>query len=210
MNEISNLLIASGLAPELIDVIIGTGDAKMTFNSVNASYICEQGAVHKDYLFHLFDLFKDYVKADAPTEYSRVDARTVKTHISYYFATLSLPLFHTFAEMFYVRVEGTRNVIKVIPSNIGLLLTPRALAYWIMDDGTKTNRGGVTLCTDSFTLQEVMLLKGVLEDKYNFTCTLHRKKADSARIYISGRCLDQLSNIVKPYMHESFMYKITR
>ena len=30
-----------------------------------------------------------------------------------------------------------------------------SLAFWIMDDGQQVKRGGVTLCTDSFDLEEV-------------------------------------------------------
>ena len=47
---------------------------------------------------------------------------------------------------------------KVIQSNIGDYLTPISLAFWIGDDGSWNSVGPyVTLCTDSFTLEEVEL-----------------------------------------------------
>lgn len=44
---------------------------------------------------------------------------------------MQLPCFNTFRDMFYIA-----NV-KIVPDNIYQLLTPRGLAFWIMDDGSK-------------------------------------------------------------------------
>lgn len=78
-----------------------------------------------------------------------------------------------------------------------------------MDDGQYVKNGGLTLCTDNFTTEEVFLLKEVLESKYNLVCTLHNKK-DNLRIYISGKSLPNLTQIVGPYMHPSFDYKLMK
>lgn len=181
----------------------------MTFSEVSAtaSFIHEQGSPHKDYLYHLFDVFKSFSDKLEPIEYSRLDKRNGVTSYSYYFNTISLGIFYHFATLFYVRVPDTRKVIKLVPALIGELLTPRALAYWIMDDGQYVKRGGLTLCTDSFTLEEVMLLKGVLQTKFGLSCTLH-KKGKNKRIYISGLSMPQLNLLVGQYMHPSFMYKL--
>jgi hypothetical protein len=48
---------------------------------------------------------------------------------------------------------------KHIPTNIAEEFTHRSLAIWIMVDGQQVKRGGVTLCTDSFDLEEVNILK---------------------------------------------------
>lgn len=129
-----NLIIMATepLSQELKDIIVGTllGDAKMTFSNIgNAAYIYEQGALHKEFLFFVFGLFGTYVGKQLPVEYNRVDKRTGKTHTSYYFSTITSSIFYPFAAMFYQRVPGTRKVIKVLPSTIYELLTPRALAY---------------------------------------------------------------------------------
>ena len=70
------------------------------------------------------------------------------------------------------------------------LLTPRAIAFWIIDDGQYTKRGGVTLCTDNFTFYEVLNLIFILEMKFNLVCTIHTKNYSNRtkkyyRIYIS-------------------------
>lgn len=42
-----------------------------------------------------------------------------------------------------------------------------------MGDGSRKNKG-LLLCTDSFTIQEVVLLMNILIIKYNLKCTLHK------------------------------------
>ena len=57
--------------------------------------------------------------------------------------------------------------VKIIPNNIGELLTEIGLAYWLMGDGFyRKNRGGVFICTDSYTPKEVELLVETLMNKF--------------------------------------------
>lgn len=207
------------------DILVGTllGDGKLVFdqNMIKASYAAEQGSVHKSYLYHLWDIFKDICVHDEPVKYDKFDKRSGKTHTSYYFSTLSLSALAEYARLFYV-INDDGGKVKVVPYNIKDLLTPRALAYWIIadpegrvaklklvHDGQYVKRGGLTLCTDGFTLAEINLLTEVLETKYGFKCTLH-KKNQSFRIYISGISLPKLRKIVTPYMHHSFLYKLDK
>jgi hypothetical protein len=93
------------------------------------------------------------------------------------------------------------------------LLTFRALAFWILDDGQHVKRGGITLCTDSFTYKEVLNFKSVLELKYNFMCTIHKKQNKTKtklyyRIYISAKDLPILYSLVYEFMCPSMLYKI--
>jgi hypothetical protein len=48
--------------------------------------------------------------------------------------------------------------IKVLPLDIEKHLNPITLAHWICDDGQLVKKGGITLCTDNYTLAEVELL----------------------------------------------------
>src|SRR5439155_14606808 len=88
------------------------------------------------------------------------DKRTGKVYSNMYFNTYALPCFVPLYEDFYVGGQ------KVVPANIGDLLTPLGLVYWICDDGSWNKRGKfVTLCTNSFSLEEVELLINVLNSK---------------------------------------------
>jgi len=77
-----------------------------------------------------------------------------------------------------------------------------------MGDGQNRVAGGLVLCTDSFTLQEVVLLVNVLIVRYNFTCTIRINKPGQYRIYISNKSMDSLRKIVLPYMDDSMLYKV--
>ena len=62
-------------------------------------------------------------------------------------------------------------------------LTPIALAHWIMGDGTFKGVS-LLLCTDSFTIINVVTLINVLIIKFNINCTLCYHKHYYPRIYI--------------------------
>jgi hypothetical protein len=117
------------------------------------------------------------------------------------FSTRQLPCFNELYELFY------RNKIKVIPNNIYELLTPIALAHWIMGDGAILNKG-LVLCTDSFSLQEVVKLINVLKIKYDINSTIQGLKNGRPRIYILPESMPRLRDLVKPYMLNSMYYKL--
>lgn len=80
-----------------------------------------------------------------------------------------------------------------------------------MDDGQAVKRGGVTLCTDNFTLEEVHTMISVLQSKFGLKCTIHTKNVvkDQHRIYVSRSSLPLLRSHVQQFMPDSMMYKIT-
>jgi len=181
------------------DLIVGTllGDASITVSKSKnlASMKFEQGDKHKDYLFWLFNHMKEYSTFDSPKEVKRFDSRYNKTNVSYYFNINSLSLLYPYAKLFLSvqenLLEDKLQNIKIIPDAIDTLLTPAAISFWISDDGYSyiNQRGGLTLCTDSFKNEEVLRLKDVLEIKFKLKCTIHTKlnknKNKYFRIYVS-------------------------
>jgi hypothetical protein len=79
--------------------------------------------------------------------------------------TRSLPCLTEFYNKFYVDRK------KVIPKDIYNLLTPVALAHLIMGDGVAKSHG-LLICTDSYTLPDIILLINVLIIRYKLDCTL--------------------------------------
>jgi hypothetical protein len=114
----------------------------------------------------------------------------------------SLPCFTNLHSLFYV------NGLKIVPVDIFHYLNSIALAHWIMGDGKYVKSGGLILCTDSFTLKEVLLLMNVLIIKYDFKCSLHQPAPNSYRIYISKTSMAKLQDLVLPYMVKNMLYKI--
>ena len=95
--------------------------------------------------------------------------------------------------------------IKIIPNDLDNLLTPRGLAYWIMDDGYNYEKG-FYICTESFTLEEQELLSIILKNKFGLDSKPH-KHSNGYRLYIYSTSKDKLLQLIKPYLISHFCYK---
>jgi len=125
-----------------------------------------------------------------------------KVFIGYMFATRVYPCFNYWYDIFYN--EGR----KIVPLDLYSLLTYEALAHWIMGDGTKSNIGpGLTLQTQSFTIQECVFIISVLIYKFDLKCSLHMQR-NSPTIYISAKSMRKLTPLIMPYMCNSMLYKL--
>jgi hypothetical protein len=80
-----------------------------------------------------------------------------------------------------------------------------------MGDGTALPQG-LILCTNSFSLPDIVRLMNVLMIRYSLDCTIHIKRRPSQKIehliYIKERSMPRLRTIVAPYFHSSMVYKI--
>lgn len=191
------------------EIIIGCllGDAHIRKTKNNKAYLTfEQSIIRKDYLLYIFSFFV-FLNYKDPVYYERKDNKYNKINTSIYFRTKSLEEFNLFAELF-LNEKGK----KIIPNNIEEYLTFRSLAFWIMDDGQQVKKGGVTLCTDNYTLREVNVLRKALENKFNIKTTIHFKKGKNEyiyyRIYITKHSLESIKSFLIPYFHSSLLYKI--
>lgn len=118
------------------------------------------------------------------------------------FNSISLPCFTELHELFYL------SGVKIVPQNIGELLTPLGLCYWICDDGgfNKVYRS-LILSTNSFSQEEVNLLINVLNSKWNLNCTINKKGANSV-IRIPSKSLPILQSMLKDIMPTMMKHKI--
>ena len=153
----------------------------------------------------LFEILSQFCSAPY-SSYTYLDSRTNKNYSSLTLRTRSLPLFTEYYKLFYL------NGVKVIPNNIGDLLTPLGLAHWIMQDGSyhKVSKG-VALCTDSFQKEEIQLLLSVLQKNFNLICTIQKspsKNSNRFRIYISAKSLPILRTLVQTHFHPTMLYKL--
>lgn len=87
------------------------------------------------------------------------------------------------------------------------LLTPIALAHWIMGDGFK-DRKGLVPCTNSYTIQDTVRLMNVLMIRYGLNCTLRFMREGEPMIYVRVNSMPLLRSIVLPHMHYSMLYKV--
>ena len=101
--------------------------------------------------------------------------------------------------------KNTKN-IKCVKLELFEYLDYIALAHIMMGDGAIKNKG-ITLCTDNFTLQEVVMLINIFIIKFNISPTIHKEKG-KFRIYINNKDLIKIKPFIKPYFVSHFLYKI--
>jgi len=145
---------------------------------------------------------------DAIKEYVREDSRYKTINKSLYFRTQSLESLKPMADLF-LNAEGN----KIIPNNIADHLTPRSLAFWIMDDGQQVKKGGLTLCTDSYNSNEINILREALKKNFNLETSINNKKGNDdtfyERIYIKKDSFENIKPSLIQHMHDSMLYKIS-
>lgn len=129
------------------------------------------------------------------------DNRTNKVYSAMSFTTMELPCFNVYKEMFYVLNK------KRVPYNIYELLTPRGLAFWIMDDGSR-HGVGLHLSVYSFSTKDVDKLMFTLQDKFNLRCSIHYNRDKKPRIYIFNESMDKLKSLVIAYFIKEMLYKL--
>ena len=123
-------------------------------------------------------------------------ASTNKTYEQCYFCfkpnTELKPLYN----MFYN--DGKKDV----PNDLSLL-TPRALAWWFMDDGTFSGRCSISIATCSFSLEGLLRLQSYLKSKYDISVTIQK----DFKLYFHAESAIKFYNLVKGFIHENMMYK---
>ena len=190
------------------EVLVGIllGDGSLQTESRGRTYrlrVC-QSEEHREYLFHLYEILKDFTTS-APVRSTAIDSRNPdKTYVRWSFATTQQACFRFYGQLFYDE-EGKKRVPQIIPK----LLTPRSIAFWYMDDGAQKWRGkskGVRFCTDNFSHCECQLLANLLSERYQLKTTL-QKKGTSWRIHVSSYSHKLLKALIWEFLVESMHYK---
>jgi hypothetical protein len=75
-----------------------------------------------------------------------------------------------------------------------------------MGDGSKRAKG-LVLCTDNFSLQEVVILVNILILKFDISPTIQKEK-NKFRIYLNEKSLMKIKPFILHYFVDHFLYKI--
>lgn len=194
------------------DVIVGTllGDASLERNKPthNTRLRFDQSyPEHASYLESIYLLFQNLTGPAPKINTRKPDKRTGKAYSSIAFKTRALEQLNYYYDLFY-KYDSNGKRRKVVPSTIKELLTSRALAYWIIDDGGTNAYGATQLSTDSFTLDDIYLLQQALTDNFGLRTRLVKKRENQWMIVIPIRQVVHLSDIVGMHMHSSITYKV--
>ena len=182
-------------------VIVGLllGDAWLEKRKINGRFRFEQSHIHTEFFMDVYKFFIFYCKTE-PRLRERYDKRTNKIYKTWHFSTLSNPLFTEYYDWIY------REKKKIIPKDIVNYLDSIALSYWLMCDGYKYNMG-VTLATNSYSVEDNLLLIDVLNTKFGFNSRLI-KDHKYPSIFIPKLDMVLLQKVVLPYMNSAMLYKI--
>lgn len=199
--------------PDIISILIGSllGDLYAERRGPSTRFAIKQSDTHKEYIYYLHNiLYKEgYCSSNIQKGTTTASNKSLKRYTYYRFKTYSFSSLNWIYDLFYI------NGIKIVPLNISEYLTPLALAIWIMDDGSKSQSGGLILSTEGFDKTSIDLLCSVLSNKYGLTVTtpkngVNRQGNSRYRIYVSANSMLKLRSIIKPYIIPSMSYKIDK
>jgi len=178
----------------LVGILLGDAHLERPYRIV-----IEQGDKHKAYIEHLLGVFANFVGASPPRK--REVRLGEKIHINWCFQTRHHVSFLFYAQQFY-------HPRKRVPPIIHRLLTPRAIAYWYMDDGSIKSKQskGVIFNTQGFCYKDVCTLCDVLAKKFQLKCW-PRKQKEGYQIYVSGDSYERLRELIYPYLIPEMAYK---
>ena len=183
----------------LIGSLLGYGHMERRSNSTRMHI--QMSSRNVEYLnwLHLFFSETGYCSLKKP-KLSKQIGKSNKIYFSCRFRTFSFSSLNYLHDSFYF------NKKKKVPKDIYNLLSPRAFAIWLMDNGGQS-KAGIKIATHRFCLQDVTRLKTVISEKYKITCSVEKERS-SYVIYIPKDQLSFLEEIVKPYMIPCMYYKL--
>nr|YP_009720770.1 putative LAGLIDADG DNA endonuclease [Ostreobium quekettii]QGQ61982.1 putative LAGLIDADG DNA endonuclease [Ostreobium quekettii] len=190
------------------EVLVGTllGDASIPLSKGKSKLRVkfEQNISKAHYIQHLYSVFYDFV--GTPPQIRNIRGGGAQDRQSIWFRTYGHPEFILYDEIFYPAHEykGLRRK-KRVPKDINKILTPRALAYWFMDDGTY-NRS-YRFSTQSFPYSDQQILVKVLRNNFGIEATIQKQNRYST-IYILSKSAKGFVELIRPYIHPCFDYKI--
>jgi len=181
-NELNIVRLPYFIKSVIIGVSLSHGYIIFSTRSKNGRLGLIQSLYNSAYLYFVFNILAHYCP-----RYPIFKERFIfgKSLLSLEIITRSMPCITELYSNFYV------NKIKVIKPSVYNDLTPIALAHLIMGDGT-FNGTTLLLCTDSYSIKEVVLLINVLVIKYDIHCTIRYYNQHYPRIYILKKCLPKI------------------
>jgi len=186
------------------DILIGLllGDGNLEFNKFKGARLqIKQAECKEEYVLWLYEQFKDIVSTPPK---QRQDTK------QWYFGTKHYEDLEEIRQMFY------REKKKVLPHSISELVTdPITLAVWYMDDGRLDYRPkshyAYSFSTDSFTIEEVEILKDILQKNFGIASSIQNPICRGKRypkLYIGKEGRDIFTETINQFILPCFAYKL--
>ena len=215
------------------EILVGTllGDATIAKTkriALNVKF--EQKLANREYVNHLYEIFEPYVGTPPKVRNITYKAngggakdRMFFKEQSIWFRTYRHIDFKFYYDLFYIKTNKSNSTDlrkKRVPKLIHKFLTPRALAYWFMDDGSyyynksKNNQQKVYYFnTQSFSYEDIKILKKAFKLNFNFDTNIYvglKKDRDRTYylLYIQPQSKDDFIHLIKSFIIERFYYKL--
>lgn len=198
-----------GFTQEQKDILIGTllGDASMeiTKENQNSNIKWEQNISNESYINHIYEIFYEWV--GIPPTIRNIKGGNAQLRQSIWFKTYRHCSLNFYKNQFYKKdINGKQY--KIVPKLIHRWLTPRALAYWFMDDGSyNKSKNDYYLHTQGFSLKDVETLRKALNTKHNIKSNIHKDR-NSYKLYILKESNETLKKTIIEYLLPCFFYKL--
>jgi hypothetical protein len=179
------------------------GDSYAEKRNGSTRFILQQEESNVSYLmwFHKYLATRGYCSAKKPKLETRIGPNG-KVRFFFRVRTYSFASFNWIYDAFYSNCK-----IKEVPKEIiWKLLTPLALAVWIMDDGTPVG-AGLKIATNAFKEEDVLFLCDVLNKKYNLYARPHRNRHQFV-VYIPKAGMPQLGQLISAHLVPSMHRKL--
>ena len=118
--------------------------------------------------------------------------------------------------MFYTYDSKQQKWIKDVPLKTQTFLSPRALAYFYMDDGSLKWLGhsnAMRISTENFSQEGVKRIQNSLKDLYNIDTSLTKKRLKNEElgfiITIPEKSSHTFRELIQPYLVDCMKYKVS-
>ena len=182
------------------DLVIGSlmGDANARKRWGLTYFRCSHSEKQRLYLKWKYHLLIEFTKSNIHISLKK------DSNPMYEFQTLSHVVFNSYHDLFYK--QGKKEITKEILN----LLTPRALAIWICDDGSFCNNlKYIILCTNSYSYEEHIVMKEYFQNKWKVNPTIGFR--DNKYYYLRFTVADtkKLISIIQKFIPlKEMLYKI--
>ena len=208
MTTVENEKLKSEIFEITTGILLGDGNLQKPSNCKYYRLRFAQNSIRKDYVIHLLQKYKygletnDCIKTkylinrDEPRVYLYQTKINKLNKQSYAFETRLSSAFNEHADIFYFNGSSKKKLCN----NLNIfykILTPKALAYWYMDDGTWPNKkaNSFQICTHAYTQEQVQFLCDVLKIKFNINAKLSFNKQQPI-IYISAKSYNIFKDLI--------------
>ena len=197
-----------GFTQEQKDILIGTllGDSSMQAMSgeQNSNIKFEQTISQISYIKHIYEIFYEWTGTPPTIRNIKNSGKKQEQRKSIWFKTYRHPSLNFYKNIFYKKYKDTDKQYKIVPKLIHRWLTPRALAYWFMDDGSYSIiRKDYYFRTQGFQLKDIEKLRDALFRNFSIKSNIHRDR-NKYKLYILKESNELLKETILRYIQPSF------